>query len=48
MLIGSNIHPGIEIPLDDRLLLGIEYPDGPRASTLYDVRMDGPGGLGGD
>ncbi|MFF5296333.1 hypothetical protein [Paractinoplanes globisporus] len=37
MLVG-NRHPGIEIPLGDRLLLGIEYADGARASTLQDWR----------
>jgi hypothetical protein len=42
-LIGSHMHPGIEVPLQDRLLLGIEYPDGRRASTLTDMRMQGPG-----
>jgi hypothetical protein len=43
MLISSHTHPGIEVPLPDRLLLGIEYPDGRRASTLTDMRMPGPG-----
>ncbi len=43
MLVGSHGHPGIEIALQDRLLLGIEYPDGQRASTLQDRRMPGPG-----
>ena len=42
-LIGSHVHPGVEIPLADRLLLGIEYADGQRASTLYDMRMPEPG-----
>jgi hypothetical protein len=41
MLISSGVHPGIEIPLADRLLLGVEYPDGRRASTLQ--HMPGPG-----
>jgi hypothetical protein len=41
MLIGSHARPGIEIALEDRLLLGIEYPNGHRASTLQDVRMLG-------
>ncbi|MET7401079.1 hypothetical protein ABZS66_47125 [Dactylosporangium sp. NPDC005572] len=41
-LISSHAHPGVEIPLEDRLLLGIEYPDGRRASTLHDLRMAGP------
>jgi hypothetical protein len=43
MLIGSHMHPGIEVLLEDRLLLGIEYPDGRRASTLNDMRSQGPG-----
>jgi hypothetical protein len=43
MLISSHPHPGIDVPLQDRLLLGIEYPDGRRASTLTDMRMHGPG-----
>jgi hypothetical protein len=47
MLIGSHPHPGIDIPLEDRLLLGIEYPDGRRASTLHDTRMQGPGAATG-
>jgi hypothetical protein len=42
MLVSSH-HRGVEIPLADRLLLGIEYPDGQRASTLRDMRMPGPG-----
>ncbi|WP_238015836.1 hypothetical protein KZZ52_28370 [Dactylosporangium sp. AC04546] len=42
MLVSSHVHPGTEIPLDDRLLLGIEYPDGRRASSLHDMRMSGP------
>lgn len=41
LLIGSHLGP--EIPLEDRLLLGLEYPDGRRASTLHDPRMPGPG-----
>jgi hypothetical protein len=35
-------HPGIEIPLPKRLLLGLEYSDGRRASTLQDIRTGGP------
>lgn len=42
MLVSSHVHPGVEIPLQERLLLGIEYSDGQRASTLQDVRMSGP------
>jgi hypothetical protein len=43
MLVGSHPRPGIEVPLERRLLLGIEYPDGERASTLHDMRMLGLG-----
>jgi hypothetical protein len=42
MLISAHVHPGMEVPLEDRLLLGIEYADGRRASTLHDIRMEGP------
>jgi hypothetical protein len=42
MLISSHVHPGMEIPLEERLLLGVEYPNGLRASTLQDMRMFGP------
>ena len=42
MLISSHVHPGIEIPVEDRLLLGLEYPNGHRASTVQDMRMLGP------
>src|SRR5215470_14446456 len=45
MLIGSEVHPGIEIPLPERLLLGIEYPDGRRASALQHMPMPGPGAV---
>jgi hypothetical protein len=45
MLVSSHVHPGIEIPLADRLLLGLEYPDGHRASTLQDIRMLGPNAM---
>jgi hypothetical protein len=45
MLISSHVHPGIDVRLEDRLLLGIEYPDGRRASTLTDTRMRGPGAM---
>jgi hypothetical protein len=47
MLVSSHIHPGIEIPVADRLLLGIEYAGGRRASTLHDMRMEGPGAMAG-
>ena len=45
MLVGSHFRPGVEIRTEDRLLLGIEYPDGRRASTLEDGRAMGPAAL---
>ena len=48
MLISSHAHPGVEISLEDRLLLGLEYADGQRASTLQDIRMLGPTAMPGD
>lgn len=45
MLISSHLARGSDVSLEDRLLLGIEYPDGRRASTLTDVRMHGPGAM---
>lgn len=42
-LISSHTHSGIEIPLENRLLLGLEYADGRRASTLQDARLLRPG-----
>jgi hypothetical protein len=42
MLVGSHVRPGMQIPAEDRLLLGIEYGDGRRASNLRDMRMMGP------
>jgi hypothetical protein len=44
-LISSHVHPGVEVRPEDRLLLGIEYSDGRRASTLSDMRMHGPGAM---
>ena len=41
-LVESHPHVGRQISLEDRLLLGIEYPDGRRASTLQDGRAPGP------
>jgi hypothetical protein len=41
MLVSSHVRPGVEVPLEQRLLLGLEYPDGRRASTLQDMRMLG-------
>ena len=48
MLVSAHARPGLEIPLENRLLLGIEYPDGRRASTLHDRRMWGPAGVADD
>lgn len=42
MLIGSHVLPGVDIPLERRLLLGLEYADGRRASTLTDMPVMGP------
>ena len=47
MLISPRVHPGTTIAMADRLLLGIEYADGRRASTLQDMRMHGPDGTTG-
>jgi hypothetical protein len=44
MLISSHVPPGVEVRLEDRLLLGIEYSDGRRASTLTDMRLH-PGAM---
>ena len=41
MLISSHGLPGIDVPLEDRLLLGLEYADGRRASTLTDMPAHG-------
>jgi hypothetical protein len=41
-LVSAHAHPGREIPPEDRLLLGVEYADGRRASTLENMRMMGP------
>ena len=48
MLTSAHARPGVEIPLDQRLLLGVEYADGHRASTLRDMQMRGPGAMTGD
>lgn len=42
-LVGSHLPPGIEVAVEDRLLLGIEYANGHRASTVQDMRMMMPG-----
>lgn len=43
-LVDGHGRPGAAVPLTDRLLLGIEYADGRRASTLQDARRPGLGG----
>jgi hypothetical protein len=43
MLIDAHEIPGVEISLEQRLLLGIEYPDGRRASTLRGMPVPGHG-----
>jgi hypothetical protein len=48
MLINAHTHAGLDVPLEHRLLLGLEYPNGQRASTLQDIRMLGPGGAPDD
>lgn len=45
MLISPHVAQGVDVRLEDRLLLGIEYSDGRRASTLTDMRMRGPGAM---
>jgi hypothetical protein len=44
-LISGHPHPNAEISLEDRLLIGVEYANGHRASTLHDMRMGGPGAM---
>jgi hypothetical protein len=41
-LVGSHPVAGVDIPLERRLLLGLEYADGRRASTLPGMPMPGP------
>lgn len=48
MLVGSHHHPGREVALEERLLLGVEYSDGRRASTVEDMRTLGPGAVSDD
>jgi hypothetical protein len=43
MLLSPHFRPDIEVPMEDRLLLGIEYPSGHRVSTLENTWMKGPG-----
>jgi hypothetical protein len=42
MLIGSHAFPGVDIPLEQRLLRNLEYANGRRASTLRDTRVPLP------
>ena len=42
MHVSSHVPPGLEVPLENRLLVGIEYSDGRRASTLGDTWNLGP------
>lgn len=46
MLVTSHVRPGLDVPLQNRLLLGVEYPDGRRISNLQDLRMQGPAAAG--
>ena len=41
MLISGHGRHGAEVSLEDRLLLGVEYADGSRASSLEDMRLPG-------
>lgn len=41
MLISGHGRPGVEVPLEDRLLLGVEYANGDRASSLEGMRFPG-------
>jgi hypothetical protein len=43
VLIRADSYPGVEIPVENRLLLGLEYPDGRRVSNLTDPHSAGPG-----
>ncbi|WP_051807810.1 hypothetical protein [Actinoplanes subtropicus] len=40
-LVSAHGRHGAEVPLEDRLLLGVEYANGERASTLEDMRFPG-------
>jgi hypothetical protein len=42
MLISPHAAPGVDTPLERRLLLGLEYADGRRASTLQGAWPPGP------
>jgi len=41
MLISGHGRHGAEVPLENRLLLGVEYANGDRASNLEDMRLPG-------
>jgi hypothetical protein len=43
MLISGHGRHGAEVPPEDRLLLGVEYANGDRASSLEDMRFPGDG-----
>jgi hypothetical protein len=43
MLIGSHVRPGVDIPVERRLLFGLEFADGRRASTVAGRRPPRPG-----
>lgn len=43
MLVGSHSYPGAQLPLENRLLLSLEYADGRRTSNLTDPQFGGPG-----
>jgi hypothetical protein len=42
MLISPHAPRGVDVPLERRLLLGLEYADGRRTSTLPGARLPGP------
>ncbi|GIM96477.1 hypothetical protein [Paractinoplanes toevensis] len=42
-LVSGHGHPRVQVPAEDRLLFGIEYADGGRASILDDFHTRGPG-----
>jgi hypothetical protein len=41
MLISGHGRTGVDVPLENRLLLGVEYANGDRASNLEDMRLPG-------
>jgi hypothetical protein len=47
-LISYGFHPSMEISFEDFLLLGIEYADGRRASTLFDMPGSDPAEASGE